>query len=109
MKAAFATNDRKTLAERTGRAKEFVIYEIAGSKIINTEYFENKHEHHENEDEHNHSHKEITNILKEIDILYVSKIGKHMKRDLEEAGINYVITNETKISDILMKNHSCNE
>ncbi len=101
MKAAFATNDRKTLAERTGRAKEFVIYELSENKIINTEYFENKHEHHEHEDEHKHSHKEITDILKDTDILYITKVGKHMKRDLEQAGIKYIKTDKKDISEIL--------
>jgi len=34
MKVAFATNDRKTLANRTGRASEFIIYELSNYEII---------------------------------------------------------------------------
>jgi predicted Fe-Mo cluster-binding NifX family protein len=100
MKIAFATNDRKTLADRTGQAKEFVIYEISGTDIIKTDYFTNTHEHHDG-DSHNHSHKEITEILKGIDYFYVTKVGKHMKHDLEEAKINYVKTEKKEIKDIL--------
>ncbi len=103
MKIAFATNDRKTLAERTGREKEFVIYELSENKIVNIEYFENKYEHHEDENEHNHSHKEITNILKDVDILHLTRVSKHMKRDLEKAEINFIKTDKLKISDLIDK------
>jgi len=60
-----------------------------------------KHEHHEHENKHNHSHKEITDILKDVDVLYVTKVGKHMKRDLEQAGIKFIKTDKKEISEII--------
>jgi len=106
MKIAFATNDRKTLADRTGRAKEFVIYTVNNLKPVNSEYFANTHKHHEDEDNHNHSHKEITDVLKDIDILYVTKVGKHMSRDLKNAGIKFLKTDKIKISEIIAEHIS---
>lgn len=104
MKIAFPTNDRKTLAQRTGRCKEFVIYTLENKQVVDTKYFENTHTHHDHkhgEEEHSHSHNEIVQILEGIDVLYVLKIGKHMKRDLENGKINYKITQNENIEEIL--------
>jgi predicted Fe-Mo cluster-binding NifX family protein len=106
MKIAFATNDRKTIAQRTGQAKEFVIYEISNDAVIHTEYIENLHEHHhhhgeDEEHEHEHGHKDITDKLKTVDYLYVKIIGKHLKADVEQAGIKYVLTDENLIENVL--------
>jgi len=52
MKIAIATNDRKTIARRTGRAKEFAFYEIdANGNILRVYFEENQHKH---DDEHEH-------------------------------------------------------
>ncbi len=114
MKIAFATDDRKTVAERTGRAKEFAVYETEGSEIVNIEFLENTHKHHHDEHKHGmhgdgynrhhgngHSHKEIVDMIRDVDFLFVKRVGKHMKEDLENAGINYVKTGKNEISEIL--------
>ena len=104
MKIALPTNDRKNLAKRTGRAEEFAIYDIKNSKIVTITYFSNTHEHHDHshgEEEHNHSHKEITDLISDVDLLIVSKIGVHMKQDIESANINYKVVTENDIDTIL--------
>jgi predicted Fe-Mo cluster-binding NifX family protein len=53
MKIAIATNDRKTIAKRTGRAKEFAFFELdENGKIITIRYEENQHKH--DDDDHHH-------------------------------------------------------
>ena len=102
MKIALPTNDRKTLAKRSGRAKEFAVYEIIDSEVTNIQYFENKHEHHDHdENEHDHSHEEIVDIIKDVDLLIMSKVGKHLKTDIEATNINYKIVSIINIDDIL--------
>jgi len=54
MKIAIATNDRETIARRTGRAKEFAFFEIdENGNIVDVYYEENQHKH---DDEHEHTH-----------------------------------------------------
>ncbi len=112
MKVAFATNDRKTIASQTGRANEFAIYELSDNNIIRVEYFENQHEHehhhnHEHEHQHDHhheqghSHKEITEKLSGVDYLYAKHVGTHFKSDLQNAGIEFLITKEDEIMNVI--------
>jgi predicted Fe-Mo cluster-binding NifX family protein len=52
MKIAIATDDRKTIAKRTGRAKEFAFFDLDDKGgIIGVSYEENQHKH---DDEHEH-------------------------------------------------------
>ena len=46
---AIATNDRKTIAKRTGRAGEFAFFEVDGNQILKTTYQKNNHEHHDHD------------------------------------------------------------
>ncbi len=110
MKVAFATNDRKTIAARTGRAKEFVVYELSDSEVINIEYFENTHEHHDHEQGHGHhehgkghghSHKDIIDKISTADFLYAKHIGKHLKANLNEANIKFELTKENEIEELI--------
>ena len=55
MKIAIATNDRKTIAKRTGRAKEFAFFDLdSNGNIINVRFEENQHKH-DDEGEHHHN------------------------------------------------------
>jgi predicted Fe-Mo cluster-binding NifX family protein len=106
MVIAFPTNDKKTVAKRTGRCEEFAVYKIENNNIELLGYRENNHEHHdhshgEGEDNHSHSHSEIMETLKDIDLLIVKMVGKHFKSDLENYSINYEKTNELDINTIL--------
>ncbi len=104
MKIAIPTNDRKTVAKRTGRCEEFAVYEISENKITNTEYRENNHDHnhdHAEGEEHEHSHDDIMQLLSDVDLMVVNMIGKHMKHDLEESKMEYQKTKESNIEVIL--------
>ncbi len=108
MKVAFATNDRKTIADRTGRAKEFAVYELSDSEVINIEYFENTHEHHEHKHGyhvhgkgHGHSHKDIIDKISTVDFLYAKHIGTHLKANLDEANIKFELTKEKEIDELI--------
>jgi len=108
MKISFPTNDRKTLAERTGRAKEFVIYHLQDRQIINIAYKENRHKHHEHghgnehqKGEGGHSHKEIMELLSDVDLLIVLRIGKFLKKELMDNKVSYQITKSIAIEDAL--------
>jgi len=115
MKISFPTNDRKTIAKRTGRCEEFAIYEIENSEIKNIEYLKNTHEHHDHGGGHGndhghhshkkgegeHSHKETMEILKGIDILIVGRLGKYMKKGLTDNNIKYNLTKKPGIDEAL--------
>lgn len=102
MKIAIATNDRKTLAERTGQAKEFALIELENEKIKNIEYRENSHHNHDHSNEEKeHTHKDIIEILNGVDIFYVLRVGKYLKRDLEQGNINYKIVKEKNIDNLI--------
>ena len=92
MKIAFATDDRKTIAQRTGRAKEFAVYELSTYKVLNINYIENSHIHNDNSGEHphdhsgehhGHSHKDIIDKLGDVDYIYLKHLGVHLKKDIE--------------------------
>lgn len=120
MTIAIPTNDRKTIAKRTGRAAEFAFYTIEDGAINSVAYQKNTHEHHDhnrNEGNHrhgghgnghkhgkehgNHSHDEIVTQLKDIDLFLVRAVGKHMKRDLEKGNIPYKLVKGEELSEII--------
>jgi len=52
MKIALGTNDRKTIAKRTGRSKEFAFIDVDETgKIINIRFEENQHKHDDDDDD----------------------------------------------------------
>ena len=111
MKISFPTNDRKTIAKRTGRCKEFVIYDLADSKIVDISYHENNHEHHDHGHGHGHhdhkkgegehNHDEMGELLKGVDVLVVGRVGKFMKKALEGFGIRYQLTKKLEIQEVV--------
>lgn len=90
MKIAIPTNDRNSIAKRTGRATEFGVFTIKNQKIKSVEYIKNLHTHedhnrkegkHLDSDLHEeHNHDELLVLLKDINILLVRAIGKHMRQ-----------------------------
>ena len=102
---AFPTNDKKTVAKRTGRCEEFAIYKIENKVAELIEYRKNTHEHHDHDHSHGeedvHSHNEIMEVLTDIDLLVMKMAGKHFKNDLATFSINYETTKELDINTIL--------
>ncbi|MCF6181289.1 NifB/NifX family molybdenum-iron cluster-binding protein [Lutibacter sp.] len=115
MKIAIPTNDRKSIAKRTGRATEFGIFTIENGEIQSVTYIKNTHSHgdhdksegkHHNTSEHNgsheeHNHDELLIPLKNIDILLVRAIGKHMRQTLKKGNISYKLVKIDDISEII--------
>jgi len=58
MKIAIPTNDRKTIAKRTGRAAEFAIYNIEKGEILSIDYQKNTHTHHDDHDRSEGNHRQ---------------------------------------------------
>ncbi len=52
---AVPTNDRKTIAKRTGRSAEFAFFTVENGKVTDVRFEKNAHEHHDHDDyEPNH-------------------------------------------------------
>jgi len=138
MLIAIATNDRKTIAKRTGRAKEFAFFTIENDKIIDVRYEQNDHDHHHHDrsegnhrqgrgggrglghgrhhhhnEEHEHgehSHDEVVQQLKDVDMFLVRAVGKHMRSDLEKGKIPFkIVTKEDDIVKIVENYIKSNE
>jgi len=103
MKIAIPTNDRKTLAERSGRASEFAIIEINSEGIQSINFIENQHEktHHNGEHNHDerHGHEDLVALLSGINIIIGRKFGPHFSRDFHNAGIKMKLTKTEIIED----------
>jgi len=106
---AIPTNDRKNIAVRTGRAKEFAIYKIENKEVKDVKYLTNTHKHdhvHHHGDGHGHnhgkhSHRELIELLKGIDIFLVGHIGKYLKNEVIEADIKYKMVKRESLKDII--------
>lgn len=104
MRIAIPTTDRETLFNRTGRAKEFIIYDIINGSIDFLEFRENPHKHHEHVDgeEHkDHSHKDLVDLLKDCDAILVHMVGQHFKSDFDDADIPIYKTKETGLLSVI--------
>ncbi len=60
MKIAIATNDRKNIAKRTGRAAEYAFYTIENGEITNVQYEENQHHHDDEHDRSEGNHRQVS-------------------------------------------------
>lgn len=103
MKLAFPTNDRKTLATRTGRCSEFAIVTIQNENS-HIDYVKNLQEHnhtHDEPHEHEHSHEAIIKVLEGIDMVFVKNIGKYLQQDFEQQKIRYEKIKEENIATII--------
>ena len=117
MKIAIPTNDRKTLAERSGRASEFAIINFDAKGVISLRYITNSHEdtHHGGGEQHrhghgggghghgvhNHGHGDIVALLKGVDMVVGKKFGPHFARDFHDAGIKMKLTKLDIIDDVV--------
>ena len=105
IRVAIPTNDEQTFAERTGRAKGFLIYEIENGQGRKIDFRINPHKHHDH-DEHehdDHSHAEVMEVLNDCEYIIVNKVGKHFVKDLKKAQIKIFKTKETDIEKAVVK------
>ena len=110
MKIAIPTNDRITIAKRTGKATEIAFYVIDNGAIKSVTYTKNTHSHDDhgrNDVNYNLDEREELNydklldILIDVDLLLVKAVGKYMKKTLQKANINYQLVSTDAISEIL--------
>lgn len=99
MKVAIPSDNRETITKRTGQSKGFMVYKVNNGKIIYSEYRQNTMDEHDEEAEH--SHRQIIELLKDVDVLLVAAIGKHMKRDVENSPMKYQMVTEEKLTQIM--------
>ena len=104
MKIGIPTTDRENLVTRTGRAKEFAIYEVNNGSYDFIEFRTNPHKHHDHENgeqEHDHSHQDVLEALKDCDALLVHAAGPHFRKDFDDANIPLYKTKETKLVEVI--------
>lgn len=110
MEIAIATDDRKSIAKRTGRAAEFAIYSIENGEIQSIDYKKNKHTHHHEsgKGEHNHQHDhgehkhdEIIDQLQGVDMFLLRAVGKYLKNDLKKGNIPFQLVKVDNIKEII--------
>ena len=123
MKIAIATNDRKNIAQRTGRAKEFAVFHLdSQGNITKEEYRINEHaKHHHEEESHSrgmrhrqghgkghghhhgeHRHDEVVELFKDVDVLLYKALGKYMRKDMEEAKIPIARAHGEDLKEIII-------
>lgn len=101
MRVAIPTNDRETIFPRTGKAKQFAIYDIDNKSVLFVEFRENPHKHAEDSEEsHIHSHKDMVETLKDCNALLVKMAGQHLREDFKAARVALIKTEDTQLQCI---------
>lgn len=103
MRIAVPTSDRINLFKRTGRTKEFAIYDVNSGSHEFVEFRENPHKHHDHEEEEhdNHSHDDVVGTLKDCDALLVHTAGQHFRIDFDKADIPLYKTKQLLLKDVI--------
>ncbi len=107
MKIAIPTNDRKTSAERSGRAAEFAIFDVNENGVNSVDYLVNEHEltHHSGHNhDHNeeHGHSDLVELLHGIDVIIGKKFGPHFAKDFHQAGIKMKLSKLDNLEEIAL-------
>ncbi|GEM_PF-140048 len=118
IRVAIPTNDKKEIFSHLGRAKGFLIVEIADGKIVGEEYIENNITGHgrscDTESHHSHSHSgecspfserhnEVAKNLANVSVVISRGMGPGIQARLECAGIKIIFTSETDIASAINK------
>lgn len=108
MNIAIPTNDRKSIAKRTGKASEIAFYTINNGTIISVTYTKNTHSHDDHrrseedyDENEEHNYDKLLDILINVDLFLVKSVGKFMKKTLQKGNINYQLVKIDDISEIL--------
>ena len=103
MRIAIPTSDRTELFKRTGRAKEFAIFDVENGSSSLVEYRENSHKHEEGvtDENHEHSHADVVQLLIDCDALLVHTVGPHFRKAFDEADIPMFQTKQTLLLDVI--------
>ena len=107
MKIMIPSNDKVSLAARSGRAQWFMIFDIENKKIVNTTEKANNHEPHhhahgeEHSHDHGHSHADMIEQLEGCNLVITKKVGPHFGAELKAANIEVKICQADSIEDAL--------
>jgi len=103
MRIAIPTSNRTELFKRTGRTKEFAIFDVENGSSTLVEYRANPHKHEEEEDKghHEHSHADIVQVLIDCDALLVHTAGSNFRKDFDEADIPLFQTKQSLLLDVI--------
>ncbi|MCB0283958.1 MAG: iron-molybdenum cofactor biosynthesis protein [Calditrichaeota bacterium] len=109
MKIAIASDDQQTIANHFGRTRGFLIYETENGEIQNQEYRINNFTghalglNHHNHDHHADRHSAILTALKDCQAVISRGMGRRIYEDLQNAGIETFIVDETNTSVAIQK------
>jgi len=105
IKIAVPTNDRKSLAERSGQAKEFAVVALDNKQIVDISYRENDHVHNHDHShgEHAHGHQDIVDALQDCAAIVGKKFGPHFAGDFHKAGIKLILSKEENLEAAVME------
>ena len=104
MKIAVPTQDKESIFRRTGRAPLFQIFVLENGVWKEAGAVPNRHREEDDHDEtKEHSHADLINQIKDCDTILLNKVGKHLKHDLDNAGIRIIKTDITDIKKALEK------
>jgi predicted Fe-Mo cluster-binding NifX family protein len=103
MKIAIASDDELTIAAHFGRTRGFVIFDIENGIIKERKYRINNFTGHarglENADHQIDRHGPILAALKDCDVVISSGMGRRICNDLQNAGIEAFIVDETDANE----------
>ena len=99
IRIATPTNNRQSVAERSGRAKEFAIVEITNGQITNISYRKNHHEHNHDhsQGDNTHGHQDIVEALHDCAAIVGRKFGPHFAGDFHKVGIKLILSKQESI------------
>ena len=107
MKIIIPTNDRKTIAVHTGRCKEFGFYEIENGNMVYETFVTNPHQHQDEGccrthlGEQHHDHRELVELFSKGDLLMYYAMGKRLRTELMDEGIQNKKAPSVNISEII--------
>lgn len=100
MRIIIPTNDKITLAERSGRAKWFLIFDIENQLIKSTEELANNHDH-SHSSGWGHSHADMVKLFVDCQLMITKKAGPNFRLELQEANIKVEIVESNLITEAL--------
>jgi predicted Fe-Mo cluster-binding NifX family protein len=105
MKIAIASDDEKTVASHFGRTKGFVVYEVEEGKMKSQEYRPNTFTGHArglaDTGCETDRHGPILAALRDCKAVISHGMGRRIYNDLQQAGIEVFITDETDVEKVL--------
>jgi len=103
MKIAIATDDRQSIAGHFGRCRGFEIVDVEDGTVNSKEFRENDFTGHARgmQGHHGDKHSAILDALQDCNTVISHGMGRRIYTDLQNAGIDSIITRETHIDQAI--------